>query len=297
MRQQRGREGADEGDLHRDVDHRADEEGAEHGSGEVSLGVGALAADLERPLEAHEGEGDPAGRDGAEYGLAGPAPPCTKKPPAAVKLWMWKPASDQGQGGEGGDRQLEHRDRRVGPGQQPDAQEVQRDEDAHEHDGRDETRGAERPCARVVEAVGPRVGRQVLDGGEHLDRRDRRRLDVGEPAERRAGQAPEGVVGESARASALGEHGAELGVDESEGRHEERGDHPADQRSGPGDGDRDERTEEPTRPERGPGRDPQQAEEPDVAAEPLVGAVLHGLLPATGRRAGDRDPNIASSGM
>ena len=47
------------------------EEGAEHGSGKVPLGTGALSSDLECPLEPHQGESDAARRDGAEDGLCG----------------------------------------------------------------------------------------------------------------------------------------------------------------------------------------------------------------------------------
>ena len=192
---------------------------------------------------------------------------------------MWNPATISASAVRRGDSQLEHRDGRVGPGQQTNTQEIQRDEDTHEHDGHDVARGAEGPCARVVEAVGPGVGRQVLDGGQHLDRGDRRRLDVGEPTEGRTGQAPECVVGEAARASALGEHGAQLGVDEGQWCHKERGQHPADQGSRPGDGDRDEGSEEPTRTERRPGREPEQAEKTHVAAEPFIRAGFHGQPP------------------
>ena len=53
-----GVERADEGELHQDVDRRADGDRADDRPWQVALGVGALAAQLHGLLEAEQGEDD-----------------------------------------------------------------------------------------------------------------------------------------------------------------------------------------------------------------------------------------------
>src|SRR5665811_1909387 len=94
---------------------------------------------------------------------------------------------------------------------------------------------------------GPVRGREILDSRQDLDRRHAGRLQVGRPAEGRAGKAPERVVRKSARATAHREETAELGVHEREQDDDDRAEDPAEDRRRPGEDDGAEGAEQPAR--------------------------------------------------
>ena len=237
--------------------------------------MGALAADCSAPSKPIRAKAIPPAVMALRIERVDPAPLCTKKPPAALKLWIWKPAMTSATAVSEGMASLNTVITELALVNRRMPRRFRVTKTPMSKMAADEPRGAEGCIAGVVEAVGPGVCRQVLDGGEHLDRGDRRSLNVSEPTERRPGQTPKGMMHEPTRSSALREHRAEFRVHESQGCHEERGDHPADQSCGPGDGESHERAEKPARPKGCPRRDPEKTEEADLSPKALVGPALH----------------------
>jgi hypothetical protein len=143
---------------------------------------------------------------------------------------------------------------------------VDRGEERHQQDGHDDAGAGEHvlAAAHLHPVVGERVVLPVLDDRHHLDRRDRRRLQPGEPPERGSDGAAERVVGEARGAAGDRIHGAELGVDEREQQDRQGADAPGDDRRRAGRPERPLRAEEPARADdRASGR-PQQPDEPDL---------------------------------
>jgi hypothetical protein len=63
------------------------------------------------PLEAHEGEGDATGRDGAEDRMDGPGAAVHEEAAGRGEVVKVEAGQDQSQSGEGGDGELEYGDR------------------------------------------------------------------------------------------------------------------------------------------------------------------------------------------
>jgi hypothetical protein len=150
------------------------------------------------------------------------------------------------------------------------AEEVDRGEERHQHDGgHDAARGQHvLAMAHLHPAAGERVVLAILDDGHDLDRGDRRGLQPREPPERGADRAAEGVVREARRAPGHGIHGAELGMDEREQQDRHRADDPGDDRRRPRGRERALRAEEPSGPDDRSARGPQEADEADLAPQP-----------------------------
>jgi hypothetical protein len=133
----------------------------------------------------------------------------------------------------------------VDPGEDAHGQEVDRDEDRHQHDRQDEADPGDVLRGRVVDARP--VVRGVLHEGEALDGRDRDGLHVGEEAEPDPGHAAEGEVREPGRAAGDRVHRAELGVAQGQDDDHDPGDEPG-YDGGTADGLRGEqRAEQPAR--------------------------------------------------
>ena len=171
---------------------------------------------------------------------------------------------------------VEHRDqhlprgqRVIDPGQPADPNQIYRHEEDHQQDRHHDPGAAQGVGRTVVPAVGEAVGGGVLDHRQHLDRGDRGRLDVGEPPERGAGQASEGVVREPAGASGDREQPAQLGVHQGQHQDDERGDAPRDDHRGPGNRCGGQRAEQPPRADQRALRGPQQAEKADPSIHAL----------------------------
>ena len=149
-------------------------------------------------------------------------PPGRKLPPAVkLPLCQWVSQHDDG---ENRDRDLPPRDDVVDPGEDAHGQEVDRDEDRHQHDGQHEADPGDVARRGVVDA-GPEVG-GVLHEREALDRRDRHGLDVGEEPEPDAGHAAEREVREPGRSAGDRVHRAELGVSQGQDDNDDADDDP-----------------------------------------------------------------------
>src|SRR5512144_186820 len=128
----------------------------------------------------------------------------------------------------------------------------------------------------------PRGRRHVLDGGDDLDRRMCRGLQISEPPERGAGEAAERVLREQPSAAGHRQHPAELGVDQTEHDDDGRRDHPGDQRRRTGDGEGKQNSKEPSGPNDGPPRSPQHPQPADVSFQVVPRARVSRLLQRDG---------------
>jgi hypothetical protein len=288
----RGRQRGQEHDLQEQVDDQADRDRADHGPGDVAPRVGALPGELVGLLEAEQREDDAACRDRGEDAV---------RAVGVEAVGRREVARVEVRGGKGNDREHGHGDlppgRRAVRAREPaDAQEVDGGEDRHEPDGDEQTRGREHVLSalELQPARGERVVLRVLDDGQHLDRRDGDRLQPREPPERGARGAAEGDVREPRRAAGDRVHGPQLGMHEREQEDRDAADHPRDERGGAGAGQGALRAEQPPRPDDRAARDPEQADEADLASQATsANRWYEGLRRVDGGHVGDRARHVA----
>ena len=190
--------------------------------------------------------------------------------PSAGEVVRVEVGEDQHDDRERRDDDLPGRDGVVGLHEPAHAVEVDHDEQRHQTDGDQKAqRGQDdRAVDRVGQAVHV-VGR-VLDGRLGLDGRRAGGLKPGEPAERRAGESTEGVVGEAGGAAADREHAAQLRVHQGQQNDGEGADQPGDDGRRPADGGDEQRAEQPARADDGALGGEEQPDEAGVALESLV---------------------------
>ncbi len=273
-----GGQRGDEDDLEQDVDDGADGDRAEHRARDVALGVLALAGQLDRLLEAQQGEDDAAGADRGEHALDAERGEAVRAEVGAVEV-----GHGEHEDREQRDEDLQPGGGAVGAGEHPDPEEVDRDEEAHQQHGDHEAAGGE-GAVLVEEALRELPVPRVADHRLDLDRGDGGGLEPGEPAERHAREAAEGVVRVARRAAGDREHAAELGVHEGQQDDRDRADAPGDDRRRAGDDDGVLGSVEPTRADDRSDRGPHEADQADLAPERAVGGGAGGAGARSGRR-------------
>ena len=176
------------------------------------------------------------------------------------------------------DRDLPPRRRAVGRRELLDAEEVDGGQDRHQDDRHDDAGRAEHRGLGVDPAFGEAVVAGVGQHRRDLDRCDRGGVEPGEPAERRARDAAEGVVREAGRAARDGVHAAELGVRQREDDDRDTTDHPGDDGGRAGLDQGLLGAEQPARADDRAHRGPHQADQADLALECRGAFLLRGSV-------------------
>ena len=260
-------QGPDEHHLQENVDRGPDQHGEDHRPGHVTLGVPALAAQLDGLLEADQREH----RSTVTHRPQDPVETVGGEAAGTGEVGGVEVGEEEHQDGQGGDDHLPGGDGAVDPDQVADAEQVDHDEECHQHRRNRVAEGGE--DRHATDGVGQPVPviRGIGNGRLHLDGGGTCRLQPREPPERGTGQPAEGVVGEPGGSAADREHPPELGVHQGEQDDRQRSDEPGDEGRRPTDGGAEQGAEEPARSDDRALRGEQQPEEPDVAIESVAG--------------------------